>query len=107
MSSSRGSASTSNREASAKPPDRGATPIVQDLLRERRELLVANERLRLELDAARATDSSNPRVHELEAELRRLEHALEVARDERDCLRQAVETALARGAAYSRDRKRG
>lgn len=82
--------------------------MVQDLLRERRELLVANERLRLELEAARATDASNPRVRALEADVRRLEHALEVTRRERDRLRKAVETALARGAAlYSGDRRRG
>jgi hypothetical protein len=74
-------------------------------MEERRALLVANQRLRLELDAARARDSSNPRVRELEAEVRRLRHALDMAAAERDRLRAGVSAALDR--LYSGERRRG
>jgi hypothetical protein len=77
------------------------------VLRERRELLVANQRLRIELEAATAEDASNPRVRALEVEVRRLEHALSVAMGEREALREGMVEALSRLQNYSGERRRG
>jgi hypothetical protein len=73
-----------------------ADNVVQELLAERRELLVANERLRLELEEAVAGSGRNPRVRELEAEVRRLRHELEVTRAERDELRDGMGSIMDR-----------
>jgi hypothetical protein len=77
----------------AQPPAAGEN-LVQELLAERRELLIANERLRLELGEASAQDRTNPRVRELETEVRRLRHELEMVGAERDLLRRGL-TAIA------------
>jgi hypothetical protein len=76
--------------------------LVQQLLDERRQLMVANERLCLELDEAKSNSARNPRVRELESELRRLRHELEVMRSERDELRLGMGSILDR---LSRNRR--
>jgi len=76
--------------------------LVQELLAERRELKVALERLRLELDDVRRTSGGpDPRVIGLTAEVERLRYQLAHARaeanllrEERDQIRQGVEKAL-------------
>ena len=76
--------------------------LVQQLLTERRELKVALERFRLELDDRRRTGRGpDPRVSGLTAEVERLgcqlAHARAEAnlmREERDELRNGVEKAL-------------
>jgi uncharacterized coiled-coil DUF342 family protein len=76
--------------------------LVQELLAERRELKVALERLRLELDDMRSTSRGpDPRVSGLTAEVERLRFQLAHARaeanlmrEERDELRHGVEKAL-------------
>ena len=76
--------------------------LVQDLLTERRELKVALERLRLELEDVRSTSGGpDPRVRELTAEVERLRYQLAqtraeagLLREERDELRLGVEKAL-------------
>jgi hypothetical protein len=95
----------SNRGVSKRAPEKirpatgegpAAGNLVQQLLAERRELLVANERLRLELDEAVAGSRRNPRVRELEAEVRRLRHELGLARAERDELREGMGSIMDR-----------
>src|SRR5437588_7157223 len=57
--------------------------VVQEVLAERRELMVANERLRLELDELRGSASrTDPRMHVLELENRALREELAAARAE-------------------------
>ena len=76
--------------------------LVQDLLAERRELKVALERLRLELEEVRSTTGGpDPRVRDLTAEIERLRYQLAqsraeagLMREERDELRQGVEKAM-------------
>jgi hypothetical protein len=84
--------SNSGRSRRAPPPSR--EEVVQGLLAERRELMVANERLRLELDELRGKARGDPRVPRLEAEVSRLRAALEEARAERDRLDAGVREAL-------------
>ncbi len=72
-----------------RPPDAG-DGVVQQLLAERRELMVEVERLRLQ----NADLREDPRVARLEAEVGRLKQLLEQARAERDALRRGVEEAL-------------
>ncbi|HUZ87389.1 MAG TPA: hypothetical protein VNF26_10595 [Candidatus Baltobacterales bacterium] len=86
----------------SKEPTKPSESLVQQLLAERRELKVAVERLRLELEEVR--DSSrgpNPKLHELQSEIERLRYQLASARaeaglmrEERDELRLGVERAL-------------
>ena len=64
---------------------------MQQLLTERRALMIEVERLRLQ----NADLREDPRVAQLEAEVRRLRALLEQARTERDLYRTAVESALA------------
>jgi chromosome segregation ATPase len=77
--------------------------LVQDLLSERRELKVAVERLKIELEDAKAGGGGgpDPRVLELQEEIERLRYQLasvraEVTqlRDERDQLKAGIERAL-------------
>jgi capsule polysaccharide export protein KpsE/RkpR len=76
--------------------------LVQDLLAEKRELKVALERLRLELEDVRSTSGRpDPRVRDLTAEVERLRYQLAHTRaeagslrEERDQLRLGVEKAL-------------
>ena len=57
--------------------------MVQQVLVERRELMVANERLRLELEELRGSPGrTDPRMHVLELENRALREELAAARAE-------------------------
>jgi chromosome segregation ATPase len=68
---------------------------VQRLLAERRELMVAAERARLEAeDLRRRAGRHDPEVRRLEADVVRLKQLLEQARAERDQLRQGIEDAV-------------
>ena len=86
----------------SKEPTKPSESLVQELLAERRELKVALERMRIELDDVRSTTSGpDPRVRDLTAEIERLRYQLAQSRaeagnlrDERDELRQGVEQAL-------------
>ena len=86
----------------SKEPTKPSESLVQGLLAERRELKVALERLRLELDDVRKTSvGPDPRVRDLTAEVERLRYHLAQARaevgllrEERDELRKGVEKAL-------------
>ena len=77
--------------------------LVQQLLSERRELKVAVERLKIELEDARASGGGgpDPRIKEMQEEIERLRYQLasvraEVTqlRDDRDELRAGIERAL-------------
>jgi uncharacterized coiled-coil DUF342 family protein len=86
----------------SKEPTKPSESLVQELLAERRELKVALERLRLELEDVRSTSSGpDPRVRDLAIEVERLRYQLAQARaevgllrEERDELRQGVVKAL-------------
>ncbi|MDQ6722016.1 MAG: hypothetical protein M3003_14635 [Candidatus Dormibacteraeota bacterium] len=86
----------------SKEPTKPSEALVQELLAERRELKVAVERLRLELEDVRSTSGMpDPRVRDLALEVERLRYQLAqsraevgLLRDERDELRQGVEKAL-------------
>jgi hypothetical protein len=86
----------------SKEPTKPSESLVQELLAERRELKVALERLRLELDDVRSTSGGpDPRVRDLGIEVERLRYHLAQARaevgllrEERDELRRGVEKAL-------------
>ncbi|TMC71298.1 MAG: hypothetical protein E6J18_07635 [Chloroflexi bacterium] len=87
----------------SKEPTKPSESLVQQLLAERRELKVAVERMRIELDDVRSTSGGpDPRVRDLTAEVERLRYQLAqaraevgLAREERDELREGVEKALA------------
>jgi chromosome segregation ATPase len=65
--------------------------IVQQVLAERRELMIANERLRLELEELRgAGDRTDPRLHVLELENRALRDELATARGQLEQFENAV-----------------
>jgi chromosome segregation ATPase len=76
--------------------------LVQELLAERRELKVALERMRLELEEVRGNSGGpDPRIRDLTAEIERLRYQLAqtraeagLLREERDELKQGVEKAL-------------
>jgi hypothetical protein len=80
-----------------------ADSVVQGLLAERRSLMVALERAKLELAEARGTAGGpDPRVAELQAEVRRVRTQLDEARaevhllrTERDELRDGIVHAIA------------
>ncbi|MEA2628273.1 MAG: hypothetical protein QOJ10_733 [Chloroflexota bacterium] len=86
----------------SKEPTKPSESLVQGLLAERRELKVALERLRLELeDLRRTTGGPDPRIRDLTTEIERLRYQLAQARaeaglmrEERDELRHGVEKAL-------------
>jgi len=86
----------------SKEPTKPSESLVQELLAERRELKVALERMRIELEDMRRTGSGpDPRVRDLTAEIERLRYQLAQSRaeagnlrEERDQLRQGVEKAL-------------
>jgi chromosome segregation ATPase len=86
----------------SKEPTKPSESLVQELLTERRELKVALERLRLELNDLRsASGGPDPRVSDLTAEVERLRYQVAHARaeagllrEERDELRKGVERAL-------------
>jgi len=84
----------STSRARAGPPE--APQLVQQLLTERRELLVANERLRLELGELRARESGpDPRLRRLEDENARLRAELAVARAQLEVFEGGVQKAVA------------
>jgi len=86
----------------SKEPKKPSESLVQELLAERRELKVALERVRIEMqDLRSASGGPDPRVRELTTEVERLRYQLAQARaeaglmrEERDELRHGVEKAL-------------
>jgi chromosome segregation ATPase len=91
--SARATRPSPRKAAAAEAPGGG---IVQEVLAERRELMIANERLRLELDELRrAGTREDPRVHVLELENRALREELATARDElawfQDSIKRVIE----------------
>ena len=87
----------------SKAPDKPAESLVQQLLAERRELRVALERARLEVeDAKGSAGGPDPRIAQLQAELTRLRTQLDdtraevnLLRTERDELRDGIAHAIA------------
>jgi chromosome segregation ATPase len=87
----------------SKEPDKPSESLVQQLLAERRELKVALERARLEVeDAKGSAGGPDPRVAQLQAELTRLRAQLDDTRaevnllkTERDELRDGIGRAIA------------
>lgn len=70
---------------------------MQRLLAEKRELMVANERLRLEVAEIQGrAGKPDPRLARLEDENRRLRAELAAVREDRDGLREGVQEALDR-----------
>ncbi len=86
----------------SKEPKKPSESLVQELLAERRDLKVALERLRLELDdLSSKSGGPDPRVSGLTAEVERLRYQLAQVRaeagwlrEERDELRHGVERTL-------------
>ena len=86
----------------SKPPAAPADSLVQQLLAERRDLKVALERARMELeDAKGSAGGPDPRVSQLQAELMRLRMQLDetraevnLLRTERDELRNGIQRAI-------------
>jgi chromosome segregation ATPase len=86
----------------SKEPTKPAESLVQELLAEGRELKVALERVRLELEDVRSTSGgTDPRVRDLSNEVERLRFQLAqsraeagLLREERDELRKGVERIL-------------
>jgi chromosome segregation ATPase len=87
----------------SKEQTRPSESLVQELLSERRELKVAVERLKIELEDAKASGGRGPdaRLQELQSEIERLRYQLasvraEVTqlREERDELKAGIERAL-------------
>jgi len=86
----------------SKEPSKPSESLVQQLLAERRELRVAVERMRIEVeDAKRSSGGADPRVKELQDEVERLRYQLASARaeatqlkEERDALRGGIRRAL-------------
>jgi hypothetical protein len=82
------------RSAAPAPPAEGAG-VVQQVLAERRELMIANERLRLELEELRgSTNRTDPRLRVLEIENRALREELAAAREELEWFQGAVERVV-------------
>ena len=85
----------SPRKTAAPPPPADGAGIVQQVLAERRELMIANERLRLELEELRTSGTcTDPRVHVLELENRALRDELATVRDQLEWLQDAVSRVL-------------
>lgn len=87
----------------SKEQTRPSDSLVQELLTERRELKVAVERLRLDLEDAKSSAGGgpDPRLKQLQDEIERLRYQLasvraEVTqlREERDELRTGIQSAL-------------
>jgi hypothetical protein len=69
--------------------------IVQQVLAERRDLMIANERLRLELDELRCAGTrEDPRLHVLELENRALREELATAREDLAWFQAAVKRVV-------------
>lgn len=90
--STRATRPSPRKSAPAPAPAAEGAGIVQQVLEERRELMIANERLRLELEELRASGRrrSDPRMGILEIENRALREELAAAREELERFRQAV-----------------
>jgi len=91
--STRATTPSPRRTAAAETP---GGSIVQQVLAERRDLMIANERLRLELDELRhAGTRQDPRMHVLELENRALREELASVRDElawfQDSIKRLIE----------------
>jgi len=89
--------STRATRPSPSRPAAAETPggIVQQVLAERRDLMVANERLRLELEELRRSGSrEDPRLHVLELENRALREELAAVRDELEWFQDAVKRVI-------------
>src|SRR5262249_61613517 len=83
------------REVGSARTPREGEGVVQQVLADRRELMIANERLRLELEELRGrSDRPDPRQHVLEVENRALREELRTVRAELDRLREGVERVL-------------
>ena len=86
----------------SKEQTRPSESLVQELLNDRRELKVAVERLKLELEDAKVSGGGpDPRVKEQQDEIERLRYQLASARaevtqlrEERDQLKAGIERAL-------------
>jgi predicted nuclease with TOPRIM domain len=90
--SARATSPSPRRQAAAGTPGGG---IVQEVLAERRELMIANERLRLELEELRGAGSrEDPRLHVLELENRALREELAAVRDELAWFQDAVKRVV-------------
>jgi hypothetical protein len=90
--SARATRPSPRKAAAAEAPGGG---IVQEVLAERRELMIANERLRLELDELRnAGTRQDPRVHVLELENRALREELASVRDELAWFQDSIERLI-------------
>jgi predicted nucleic acid-binding Zn-ribbon protein len=86
---------TRTRAAAPEPPGPAASSLVQQLLAERRDLLVARERLRLELDELRTRQGRpDPRLKRLEDENARLRADLASARTELEAMEAGVQHAV-------------
>jgi hypothetical protein len=73
-----------------------SSQLVQQLLTERRKLLVANERLRLELAELRARESGpDPGLRRLEDENGRLRRELAATRAQLEVFEEGVQKAVA------------
>lgn len=82
--------------ASPAPPAAEGAGVVQQVLAERRELLIANERLRLELEDARGRKGrTDPRIRVLEMENRALREELAATRADLERLEAAVAGVVA------------
>ena len=83
----------SSRKSS--PTATESSGVVQQVLAERRELMIANERLRLELEELRGRGGKpDPRQHVLELENRALRDELRAVKADLDSLREAVERVI-------------
>lgn len=81
----------------AEAPPTEAASLVQQLLAEKRELMVACERMRLELEEIQARSGKpDPRVQRLEEENRRLRVELAAAREEKSELERGLAAAVDR-----------
>ena len=86
---------TKARAAAPEPPAAEASSLVQQLLAERRDLLVTCERLRLELDELRARQGRpDPGLKRLEDENARLRADLASARAELEAIEAGVQRAV-------------
>jgi chromosome segregation ATPase len=96
----------STPRARAGPPE--ASELVQQLLTERRELLVANERLRLELRELRAAEAGpDPRLRRMDDENARLRQELAAIRAQLETFEAGVQRAVAQLEAGLQERGAG
>jgi predicted nuclease with TOPRIM domain len=79
------------KKSQPQPEPADGSAIVQQVLAERRELMISNERLRLELDDLKARQGKpDPKVRRLEEENRQLREELATARAQLERLEDAV-----------------